>query len=242
MYPYRRQPNNPYDKTRKNRQNANSVKAENIDFGAGSFQGTKKIIPPAPSIFEFTGQDTQKSNAAHKFGIVKQSLEEDNLDNSNDKVFPINPPETFPDNLEPADDVNVYIIQMLIESIKDETADSQFYDELSNMLDNDDDVKVFHKMICDEKKHMKIFTEIYEILTGSEPSDEDMKTDKKPVSEDMTKNFSDSLFNELAAVEFYRKLYFVFLNTELRDALFEIITDEQAHAQILNYMYSKYSR
>lgn len=64
---------------------------------------------------------------------------------------------------------------------------------------------------------------------------------KKPISDNMAENFSNALFGELSAVEFYRKLYFAFLNPELRDALFEIITDEQGHAQILNYMYSKYS-
>lgn len=133
-----------------------------------------------------------------------------------------------------------FIVQMLIEAIKDETADAAFYEDISNLLEDDGDAKAFYKISCDEKKHMKIFTEIYAALTGEEPSESDIMTDRKNVCENLADNFSDAIFDELSAFEFYRKLYFAFLNVELRDAIFEIMTDKQSHAQILNYMYAKY--
>ncbi len=139
------------------------------------------------------------------------------------------------------DEVNTYILKMLIEAIKDEIKDAHYYDEIAKTLTDEDDSKIFHKMHHDEDKHRKIFSEIFEMLTGEEPSLEEIQPDYKQVSENMPENFAQSIFDELSAVEFYRKLYFAFLNTEIRDSLFEIITDEQGHAQILNYMYSKYT-
>lgn len=158
-----------------------------------------------------------------------------------------NEPDTTPDTTPPTNEdnsdyseLNKYVVGMLLEAILDEKVDAKYYDTIANMLTNEEDKKVFHKIHHDEEKHKKIFTEIYEIVTGNPPSEEDLIVEEKPVSDNMLENFSKSIFEELGAVEFYRKIYFSFLNTEIRDALFEIMTDEQSHAQILNYMYSKY--
>ena len=158
-----------------------------------------------------------------------------------------NEPDTAPDTIPPTNEdnsdyseLNKYVVGMLLEAIRDEKLDVEDCNTLANMLTNEEAKKAFHKIHHDEEKHRKIFTEIYEIVTGNPPSEEDLIVEEKPVSDNMLEDFSKSIFEELGAVEFYRKIYFSFLNTEIRDALFEIMTDEQAHAQILNYMYSKY--
>ncbi len=243
MYPYRRQPNNPYDKARENNKELSDVSSKSFD--SHSFKKEKRPVPSAPPISEFT----LKAQEYYKFGSLKTDSDKRNIyascedsDDSNDMTPPNQPPETEPDTGDSTDEINKYIIQMVTEAIKDEMIDSKFYATIANTLEDEADAKIFYKIACDEKKHEKIFSEIYEMLTGSSFSDDGMDLEKKPVSEDMTENFSNAIFDELSAVEFYRKLYFAFLNTELRDALFEIITDEQGHAQILNYMYSKYSK
>ncbi len=137
-------------------------------------------------------------------------------------------------------DVGRYILEMIKEAIRDERADGRFYDNIANMLTDENDKKIMHKLHHDENKHEKIFMEIFEMITGEKPDESQLEADDKPVSDDMTENFENSIFDEISAVEFYRKLYFVFLNQEIRDALFEILTDEQNHADVLNYMYSKY--
>ena len=242
MYPYRRQPNNPYDKARENNRESRDVSSKSLN--SRSFNQEKRPVSPAPAISEFT----LKAQEYYKFGSIKTDSDKrsvyascDDYDNPGDTAPPNQPPMTEPDTDNSIEEINRYIIQMVTEAIKDEMEDSRFYSTIANTLEDENDSKIFYKIACDEKKHEKIFSEIYEMLTGESFSDDGMDCDKKPISDNMAENFSNALFGELSAVEFYRKLYFAFLNPELRDALFEIITDEQGHAQILNYMYSKYS-
>ncbi len=137
-------------------------------------------------------------------------------------------------------DVSRYVIEMIKEAIKDEKSDGIFYDTIANMLTDENDKKIMYKIHHDEDKHRKMFIEIYEMLTESSVPEDETESADKEVSQNMAENFENALFDEISAVEFYRKLYFIFLNQEIRDALFEIITDEQNHAHIVNYMYSKY--
>lgn len=181
-------------------------------------------------------QTLSKSPTAKPFNIFCTH----NNDESNSQQPKPDSPENTPQTPPPSPDINRYVTEMLIEAIKDERTDAKYYNELANMLEDESDKKILHKIHNDELKHEKIFTEIYELLTGSAPNEEDLTIEEKPISENIAENFANSIFDELKAVEFYRKIMFSFLNQELRDALYEIITDEQAHAQISNYMYSKY--
>lgn len=133
---------------------------------------------------------------------------------------------------------NKYILEMIREAIKDEIKDGKYYDELANKVENENDKKALHKIHADEVKHSKMLKEIYHMLTGEYP---DISVEAPTVGCDLPQIFSERLYEELDAVEFYRKLMFVFLNLEIRDMLFEILTDEQAHAQIMNYLFSKYN-
>ncbi len=180
-------------------------------------------------------QSFQKFQKA-PFKTFCTNADNENTPPSNPPDMPENTPQTPPPSQEP----NRYIAEMLIEAIKDERTDAKYYDTIANMLEDENDKKLFHKIHHDELKHEKIFAEIYELLTGSKPSEEEITIEEKPVSENMEENFANSIIDELSAVEFYRKILFSFLNQEIRDALYEVITDEQGHAQILNYMYSKY--
>ena len=138
------------------------------------------------------------------------------------------------------ENVDKFVSEMIKEAIKDEKKDALFYVELAEKISDENDKKIIHKIHNDEKKHEKIFKEIYMLINGEEPDENELQFEKKQLSTNMLQNFSDAIFDELDAVEFYRKIYFSFLNQEIRDALYEIITDEQIHAQILNYMYAKY--
>ena len=51
---------------------------------------------------------------------------------------------------------------------------------------------------------------------------------------------TESLFEELDSVEFYRDIMSNVETPSVREILFEIITDEQSHAQIINYLLFKY--
>ena len=93
-------------------------------------------------------------------------------------------------------------------------------------------------MAYDEYKHRRLFEEIYSALTGAAPLPH--KNIFKPENIDnLTEVFTDSLFGELDAVELYRDIMFSISNTGIRDMIFEIITDEQSHADLINYLLPK---
>ena len=53
-------------------------------------------------------------------------------------------------NETPAPDVNRYVLEMLIEAIKDERTDAKYYDTIANMLEDENDKKIIHKIHHDE--------------------------------------------------------------------------------------------
>ena len=248
MYPYSNQFNRFSNQNRPGNSNRRPAHTTNSDTSSLNSRPaySQKRSPSRPfmSFFNSSGQTDIRAvkyseseiNAAHN----ENDNQNNNMNNTPDNNMNTPPNEMIPDK-DDCMEINAYIVKMLIEAIKDEIRDAHFYDSIAEMLSDEDDRKIFHKIHHDEDKHKKIFTEIYEILTGETPSPEELMTDEKEISENMIQNFSDAIFDELSAVEFYRKLYFAFLNQEIRDSLFEVITDEQSHAQILNYMYSKYT-
>lgn len=139
------------------------------------------------------------------------------------------------DSYEEYASLDEYILELIREAISDEYRDANYYEELSKMANTPEAQRVLRKIHLDELKHFKIFQEIYYQLTGEKA---EVNYEKSEIEGSLAENYSKSIFNELEAVEFYRIILFSFLNIPIRDWLYEIITDEQAHAQKLNYLYT----
>jgi len=134
---------------------------------------------------------------------------------------------------------NPYIIEMLIDAIKGEDKDSNYYKKLSQMTPSEEDKDILYKIHLDEEKHKKMFENIYYQLIGENAN---IKADNYDIpSNNMVSELAKRMIEELETAEIYRVLLFSFLNLELRDMILEIIIDEQAHAQKLNYLFSKYN-
>lgn len=133
---------------------------------------------------------------------------------------------------------NRYILEMIKSALADEATDANYYDRLAKMITCPEDSKLVHKIHHDENKHYNILKNIYYELTGEKIGD--VEFEEKELSPELWQNFANSIITELEGAEFYRKLLFSFLNVELRDWMTEMMTDEQAHAQIMNYLFSKY--
>lgn len=126
------------------------------------------------------------------------------------------------------------LLTLIKEAIVDENKDAFFYKELMNRQKSKTDQEILRSLYLDEMKHKKYFQEIYQILTG-EKLPEPEETSKSPES-NLISAYEKSFFGELEAVEFYRQILFSILNQEIRDMLYEIITDEQKHAAKLQYL------
>ena len=132
------------------------------------------------------------------------------------------------------------IKELLLIAIKDELHDRNFYNQLAKNIDNKEDASIVRQISMDEQKHYDYLLWIYKKLVGHTPFIRDNKDEQFKIPSSLSKVFASSIFSELEAVEFYRRLMFMFLDLEVRDMIYEIITDEQAHATKFNYLYSKY--
>lgn len=130
-----------------------------------------------------------------------------------------------------------YLLEMIEDAAADEIEAAEHYARLAEAAPNEADKNMLRGMHFDELKHYKMLLNMYKALTGH-----DMMEDKPELeaSENFLYNIQECFFEELEDVEFYRTLLLAFLNLEIRDWLYEIITDEQNHAQKLNFLYSKY--
>lgn len=144
----------------------------------------------------------------------------------------------IPANRPPNPTSNQYLLDMIKEAIKDEANDADYYGNLLQEAPSTEDREILRQIRMDELKHYKLFNDIYRKITSEQLND--IQADSKNISNNLVEEFEKGIFDELEAVEFYRKLLFAFLDLEIRDILFEIITDEQAHSQKMNYLYCKY--
>lgn len=126
------------------------------------------------------------------------------------------------------------IQDMIIDAIKDEEHDFKYYSALSDAITDTADSETVKSMSLDEYKHKRILEEIYYALTGAMP--EKVEVEIEPISNNLENEFGNSLFKELEGVEIYRELMTSFESLGVRDLFFEILTDEQSHADMLNYL------
>lgn len=134
------------------------------------------------------------------------------------------------------------ILDMLTDALDDEYSDYTKYMELSEKIDDTRDSGTVRSMAYDEYKHRRLFEEIYKALTGSAPAEKNMseETSGAGQSQSLRELLTESLFEELDSVEFYRDIMSNVETPSVREILFEIITDEQSHAHIINYLLFKY--
>jgi rubrerythrin len=132
------------------------------------------------------------------------------------------------------------LLDKLIEAMKDERHDRVKYQRMMEMTNNPAVIRQIKFAHDDEIKHYGMFNKIYYQLTG--------KKIDIPIPERIEKynNLTDavqsSIDGELGAVELYREIYALLPNRQMRDQIFEIITDEQEHAARFIYLYSMLKR
>lgn len=133
-----------------------------------------------------------------------------------------------------------YILtDLLLEAMKDELHDREKYRCMMEMAKDDkvrDQIKYAYE---DEGKHYEMFKEILYFLTGKAA---DVPTPEVTLKDKLIHNVETSIDGELEAVELYRRIKSLLQYMNLRDMLYEIITDEQEHATRFVYLYALLSR
>lgn len=129
-------------------------------------------------------------------------------------------------------------IKKIKNSITGEKDDEIFYSILLSQAPTEEDRKVILSIIEDEKKHNKMFKQLYESLTNT-ISPQSMMSRTNNSSTIYLKNLEKALFGELKAVEKYREIMAVMPDKEKYAMLMEIMTDEIRHAIKYNLLITK---
>jgi len=132
--------------------------------------------------------------------------------------------------------VDKKVLDMLVMAIEEARQNSKYYLLLMEQSRFIEDKEILRQIHLDEVKHDKIFCEIHKKIAGEEAI---VNVNEKPCSPYLAKEFEKNIFAKLDNVEFYRQIYFMFLDLEVRDMLFEVITDEQIHTTKLSYLLSR---
>ena len=126
-------------------------------------------------------------------------------------------------------------LKLIAEAVSSEKEDELFYDYLLGIApDSQKDIVI--SIRDDEKKHAKMFREIYWEATGQDLPPSQDTTFERP--ENYCAGIKNALFGELGAVEKYRKILFGFEFLPYRNMITEIYTDELKHASKWNYLYT----
>lgn len=128
-------------------------------------------------------------------------------------------------------------LELIKQAISGEKEDELFYDYLISAAPTQEEKDIIAGIRDDEKKHNKMFREIYEDFTGEKVKTPADITFEKPAS--YMDGIRKAFFGELAAAERYRDIIAGLPNRYYRDMVFEIMTDELEHADKYNYIINR---
>jgi rubrerythrin len=125
-------------------------------------------------------------------------------------------------------------IQLLRRFIEDEERDAFFYKELSNRAPSNKIREILFSISMDEQSHSERFKKIYKNITGRTFS-------PIVIPPDLNGNFRDILTNQILEetegyIKYSEQYYRNNKNKALKDAYFTALTDENAHAHMINYI------
>lgn len=129
------------------------------------------------------------------------------------------------------------VLPLLQKAVQGERNDELFYDYLIQNAPSQEDIDIITSIRNDERRHRRMFKQIYYTLTGQMIEASSSESFEKPTS--YLNGIQQALFGELSAVELYRRIYFMVPYKVFKNMVFEILTDEIKHASKYNYLYAK---
>lgn len=119
-------------------------------------------------------------------------------------------------------------------AVQGEREDELFYDYLISQAPTREEKQIISDIRDDERKHNKMFREIYTYFTGEELPRSNNGTFEEPNT--YIEGVKKAFFGELSAMERYRIIRAGMPIKYYRDMVFEILTDELKHADKYNYI------
>ena len=127
---------------------------------------------------------------------------------------------------------------LIKKSVESEKEDEMFYDILLLQATSSRDKEIIQSIVNDERKHNKLFRELYYELTGITLPKYELKSVENSKNTYIS-NLEKALFGELSAVEKYRKIMAAMPDKQKYNTMMEIMTDELKHASKYNFLIAK---
>lgn len=129
------------------------------------------------------------------------------------------------------------VLPLVKQAIQSEHEDDLFYTYLISAAPWQEDKEIIIGIRDDERKHNRMFKELFKTYTGREVTSSENSDFKRPAS--YIEGLRQALFGELSAMEKYRDIIAGIPDRYYRDMVFEILTDELEHADKYNYLLAK---
>ena len=133
---------------------------------------------------------------------------------------------------------NQKVLQIIQSAWADEKENEACIHRMAKLAKDLADKETLRMLRMDEHKHVKYFFGIYKNLSGF-ALQQNTQIARRPLSWNFYSECEKMLHKCTENVEFYRRIYFGFNDQEIRDALFEIITDEMNMAIKMTHMCNK---
>ncbi len=123
------------------------------------------------------------------------------------------------------------LVELVYLSLMDKSNKCFKYAQFKDLIKDDFSQAILWKMHLNDIKHKKLLENIYFHVTGEKFIYDKMAEEEESVQiNSLDEAINEMIFEKLETVEYLRKIYYAIFNLTIRDMLFEIITDEQAHA------------
>ena len=133
---------------------------------------------------------------------------------------------------------NQKVLEILQSAWEGERENEAYISKLVKLAKDPGDKETLRLLNMDEHKHVKYFAEIYKKLSDEKISQR-IQIPQRPISWDLYTELEKFIYKCTENVEFYRRIYFGFSDPDIRDMLFEIITDEINMAIKMTHMCNK---
>lgn len=127
------------------------------------------------------------------------------------------------------------LVELILAAIEDKRCCISYYTKLLKMAKLEEEKSIINEIRIDEHKHEKLLNKIYFSITGMH-----CKGHVKEINlcNNIKKEYKKSIFEELKSTEYYKKLYIGIKSQDIKNILYDLITDEQGHSIKLIYLNS----
>ncbi|MDR2648821.1 MAG: ferritin-like domain-containing protein [Clostridiales bacterium] len=133
---------------------------------------------------------------------------------------------------------NQKVLEILQSAWEGERESEECFHKLSKLAKDPSDQEILRLICMDECKHAKYFAGIYKRLTGR-IMPPNSRPPRRPLCWELYVECEKMIHRCIDNVEFYRRIYFGFSDNDIRDTLFEIISDETNIAVKMTHMCNK---